>query len=146
VQFASSPVLNAVKEGRVDLVVNLPTPASKNKRESYRRRCVIVYNATPLRADAVFNYHMRRAAVDYAVPLLTNLQVGCCCRILHIFALSKPLILQLLAMFADAMEKHTRNPMVRMHWRSRTRFVNDHGVFCYTGRPGAREPRNVLQG
>ena len=41
---------------------------------------------------AVLNYQVRRTAVDFGVPLLTNLN--------------------LVTMFADAMEKHSKNPMV----------------------------------
>jgi carbamoyl-phosphate synthase (ammonia) len=40
----------------------------------------------------VFNYHIRRTAVDFAVPLLTNPQ--------------------LVAMFATAMEHNAKSPMV----------------------------------
>ncbi len=69
--IAASTLLNTIKEGNIDLVINLP-------------------NAKSTRNE--FNYLVRRTAVDFAVPLLTNSR--------------------LVTMFADAMEKHTKEPMV----------------------------------
>ena len=46
----------------------------------------------PVPPTAVLNYQVRRTAVDFGVPLLTNIN--------------------LVKMFADAMEKHSRTPMV----------------------------------
>jgi carbamoyl-phosphate synthase (ammonia) len=69
--LAASPLLNAIKEGKIDLVVNLPNAKS---------------------AQTAHNFQIRRTAVDFAVPLLTNPN--------------------LVTMFADAMEKQTRSPMV----------------------------------
>jgi carbamoyl-phosphate synthase (ammonia) len=69
--LGSSPLLNVIRDGTIDLVINLP-------------------NAKSTRNE--FNYHVRRTAVDFAVPLMTNSR--------------------LVTMFADAMEKHTKEPMV----------------------------------
>ncbi len=69
--LANSELLNVIREGNIDLVINLP-------------------NAKSTRNE--FNYLVRRTAVDFAVPLLTNSR--------------------LVTMFADAMEKHTKEPMV----------------------------------
>jgi len=69
--LANSPLLNVIRDGNIDLVINLPN-AKSTKNE--------------------FNYLVRRTAVDYAIPLLTNAK--------------------LVTMFADAMEKHTKEPMV----------------------------------
>lgn len=64
-------MVRMIKDADVDLVVNLPNP----------------YSEQPLH-----NYHIRRTAVDFNVPLLTNVK--------------------LFSMFADAIDKHTREPMV----------------------------------
>jgi len=47
-------VLEYLRDGKIDLVINLPTPASKQVEN---------------------NYLMRRTAVDYGVPLLTNIHL-----------------------------------------------------------------------
>lgn len=49
--LASSPLLTAIKDGTIDLVINLPNASS---------------------SQAAFNFTVRRTAVDHAVPLMTN--------------------------------------------------------------------------
>jgi len=68
----ASPLLSVIKERKVDLVINAGSAAKS--------------------LQPVLDYHLRRTAVDFGVPLLTNIN--------------------LVNLFADAMEKHTRSPMV----------------------------------
>lgn len=72
----ASDLLALVKDGKVDLVVNLPS-------------------SDPASTNLATNYLLRRTAVDFAVPLLTNVK--------------------LVSMFADAMDKEAREPMVGLH-------------------------------
>ena len=66
--LSSSALLRTIKDGTVDLVINVASPARSSQPER--------------------NFHIRRTAVDFGVPLLTNIK--------------------LVTMFADAIEKHKR--------------------------------------
>lgn len=69
--LAACSLLNVIRDGQVDLVVNVPNPKSK---------------------QVSGNYLVRRTAVDFAVPLLTNIK--------------------LVSLFAESMERHSKTPMV----------------------------------
>jgi len=66
--LSSSALLGTIKDGTVDLVINIASPARSSQPER--------------------NFHIRRTAVDFGVPLLTNIK--------------------LVTMFADAIAKHKR--------------------------------------
>ncbi len=61
--------------------------AQKRRRTYTHNACTHTHSAA-----AELNYQVRRTAVDFGVPLLTNIS--------------------LVNMFADAMERHSRKPMV----------------------------------
>jgi carbamoyl-phosphate synthase (ammonia) len=95
-EVARSPLLQLIRDGKVDLVINVP-----NAKTTQKGVCTPQLRAPPpIRpsracrrpSPAESNYLVRRTAVDFAVPLLTNVK--------------------LVTMFADAMDAHAKSPMV----------------------------------
>jgi hypothetical protein len=70
-------VLEYLRNGKIDLVINLPTPESKQVEN---------------------NYLMRRTAVDFGVPLLTNIH--------------------LVKLFAEAITKYKKGELIGLQVRA----------------------------
>lgn len=86
---ASSPLLNLIRDGVVELVVNTVPPPATGAAVLAKGSTSSIAGMDPA---IIGDYLVRRVAVDHAVPLMTNPN--------------------LFAMFSAAIAKHTVTPMV----------------------------------